>query len=417
MKGHLVGRSVAVSVLSLLAFAAPCGAQAAFDPTVPGQAGLAVGITEPDPNFLWPAEDRAIPEPFAAWRTEFAALRPQIYRLVLDWARLQRDPTAPADLDRPSDGCMRGLPPCLGWKGVREQLAALAAAQRRTGVQALVSITGTPAWAVPDADGGCVRETDPPRSRPPRDDALSAYRQLVRRVIRVANRAGAQLRYWTAWNEPNHPFFLTPQREVCDVQSPTIAVAPYLKLVRSLNRALARAPGDQEQFLGELASSVNGSTVTTGVGEFIAALPNEVVCASRVWLQHLYVGATLSIDAVVSALDAHACARPHAIWLTETGLGNARLGLPPDEPLPHDRPRGCQRLHESFVRWYEHPRVTAAVQYTFREDPVFRTGLVPASMDHPYRTLSAWQAWGQRPDPSSPPPTIEQACPTPTAAR
>ena len=410
MKGHLLGRGVAVSLLSLLACAAPCLAQASFDPTVPGQPGLALGITEPNPNFVWPAEDRAVPEPFAAWRTEFAALRPQIYRLMLDWPRLQPDPTVPADLDRASDGCSRGVPPCLGWQGVREQLAALAAAQRRTGVQALVTITGTPGWAVPPAGGGCVRATDPPRSRPPRDDTLPAYRQLVRRVLRAAGRAGAQLRFWSAWNEPNHPYFLTPQRAVCDVGSPTIAVAPYQKLVRSLDRALARAPGRQEQFLGELASSINGSTLTTGVGEFIAALPEDVVCASPVWLQHLYVGGTGTIDAAVRALDAHSCARPHAIWLTETGLGIARSGPPTDEPVPQDLPGACGRLHHWILHWYEHPRVTAAVQYTFREDPLFRTGLVPASMDHPYRVLRPWQAWGQRPDSSSPPPTAEQAC-------
>jgi hypothetical protein len=295
---------------------------------------------------------------------------------------------------------------------VRAQLAALAAAQRRTGVQALVTITGTPSWAVPAADDGCVRDTDPPRSRAPRDDALPAYRRLVRRVLRAADRAGAQLRYWSAWNEPNHPYFLTPQRAVCDVQSPTLAVGPYVKLVRSLDRALARAPGDQEQFLGELASSVNGSTVTTGVGEFIAALPDDVICASRVWLQHLYVGATLTTDAVVAALDAHHCARPHAIWLTESGLGAARLGLPPDEPLPQDGRRACTRMQAALLSWYANPRVTAAIQYTFREDPVFRTGLVPPSMDHAYRTLLAWQAWGQRPDPAAPPPTTEQACGT-----
>src|SRR5688500_3512386 len=98
-KGRLLGRSVAVSLLSLLVCAATCQAQAAFDPTVPGPAGLALGITEPNANFVWPAEDRAIPEPFAGWRTEFAALAPQIHRLVLDWPRLQPDPTVPADLD------------------------------------------------------------------------------------------------------------------------------------------------------------------------------------------------------------------------------------------------------------------------------------------------------------------------------
>src|SRR4051812_50157263 len=109
---RLLGRTIAVSLLALLVFAAPGHAQASFDPTVPGQPGLALGITEPDPNFLWPAEDRTIPEPFAAWRTEFAAVRPQIYRLVPDWAQLPRDPTEPAHPHPPPGGRQPGGPPC-----------------------------------------------------------------------------------------------------------------------------------------------------------------------------------------------------------------------------------------------------------------------------------------------------------------
>src|SRR4051794_2071331 len=130
MSCRLLGWSVALSMLSLLACAAPSRAQAAVDPTVPGQPGLALGITESNPNFLWPAEDRALPEPFAAWRTEFQAVRPQIYRLVLDWARLQREPTAPADLGQPADGCMRGAPPRPGRDGRGRAPRAPCAPQR-----------------------------------------------------------------------------------------------------------------------------------------------------------------------------------------------------------------------------------------------------------------------------------------------
>ena len=395
----------------LLALAPPARAQAPFDPTVPGRPGLALGITEFNPNFVWPAEDRAVPEPFAASQTQFAALRPQIVRLALDWPSLQPDPGRRPDLHRRADGCARGVPPCLGWEGVSEQLAALAALQRRTGAQVLATITGTPEWAAPATVEGCTRPTDPPRSRVPRDEALRAYRRLVRAVLRAAEREGLELRYWSAWNEPNHPYFLTPQRASCDRASPTLAIAPYLKLVGALDRALARAPGAQQQLLGELAATGDGREVTTGVAEFIAALPREVICASPAWLQHAYVGSARSVELATAALDAHACERPHAIWLTETGLGTAVARPPSDSPPPQDRPEACARLHGWLLRWYDDPRVTAALQYSFREDPVFRTGLVSAPLDRAYQTLRPWQAWGQRADPGAPPPALEQACP------
>ncbi len=86
---------------------------------------------------------------------------------------------------------------------------------------------------------------------------------------------------------------------------------------------------------------------------------------------------------------------------------------PTDAPPPHDRLDACARLHAWLLRWYEHPRVTAALQYTFREDPVFRTGLVPASMDRAYPTLRPWRVWGQRDDPAQPPPMLEEVCPAP----
>ena len=402
--------ALVVVVLLVLSLAPPARAEAPFDPTVPGQAGLALGITEFNPNFVWPAEDRTLPEPFATWRTEFAALRPQVVRLPLDWRLLQREATRRPDLLRFSEGCARGVPPCLGWQGLREQLAALAALQRRTRVEVLVTITGTPEWAAPTAVDGCIRVTDPPRSRPPRDDALPAYRRLVRTVLRAAGREGVELRFWSPWNEPNHPYFLTPQRAVCDRTSPSIAIAPYLKLVEALERVLKRAPGDQQLLLGELAATGNGGTVTTGVTEFIAALPKEVVCASPVWLQHAYLGSARSVELAIAALDAHGCERPHAVWLTETGLGTARAQPATDTPPPQDRPDACARLHAWLLHWYEHPRVTAALQYTFREDPVFRTGLIPAAMDRAYPTLRPWQVWGDRPDAGAFPPPQEQAC-------
>ena len=72
-----------------------------------------------------------------------------------------------------------------------------------------------------------------------------------------------------------------------------------------------------------------------------------------------------------------------------------------------DERRDCRKLHKRLLQWYKDPRVTAAFQYTFREDDIFRTGLVTTALDRAFPVLEEWQAWGgsKRPDPTDPPPS------------
>src|SRR4051794_17260400 len=193
--------------------------------------GLKLGITEFNPAFVWSRAARPdIAAPAARWRDALTGLHPAYFRLVLDWAALQPDPAKPADLDKPERGCIRSTPPCVSWAGVREQLAALASRQREGGWETLVVISGTPAWAARGA-GGCERAGVTPRSRMPSEQALPAYRKLVADVLAAAQQEGAQLRWWSAWNEPNHPYFSSPQRAACTRSSPALAPAAYAQLV------------------------------------------------------------------------------------------------------------------------------------------------------------------------------------------
>ena len=90
--------------------------------------------------------------------------------------------------------------------------------------------------------------------------------------------------------------------------------------------------------------------------------------------------------------------------MTETGAARAQrrgrgdVGGGPAPQLP--------RLRRRLVRWYEDPRVTAAFQYTLREDDRFPTGLVTTDLTEAYPALEEWQAWGwtARPEPTAPPP-------------
>ena len=66
--------------------------------------------------------------------------------------------------------------------------------------------------------------------------------------------------------------------------------------------------------------------------------------------------------------------------------------------------RACGRLHRRLVHWYRDPRVTAAFQYTFREDDLFPTGLIKTDLSSAYPALAEWTAWAGTRKPTDPPP-------------
>jgi hypothetical protein len=221
-------------------------------------------------------------------------------------------------------------------------------------------------------------------------------------VLEAARAAGAQLRWWSPWNEPNHGFFF-PQRTACDPSAPTRAVRAYVPLARTLQAALARDGGSHGLALGELAGVREPSARATGIGEFIAGLPRDLVCSAGVWTQHAYVGGRDPVDLVSRALRARGCAHVPPIWITETGVGGADSRLSIARGITSEA-QGCRLLHARLVAWWRDPRVAAAFQYTLRDDPLFPTGLVSADLAHGRRSLAEWQAWGSRARPDDPPP-------------
>ena len=366
--------------------------------------GLSVGITEPNANFVYRPGSKPVPEPFAHWAAELDKMRPSLYRLVLDWPTLQPQAGTPPNFDVPDQGCMRDQQPCAPYGGLREQLRALATQQKVGGWQAFVVVTGTPDWAA-RGPRGCERDETQPRSRPPTPDALTAYRKLISDVLALAKREGVELRYWSPWNEPNHPYFMSPQRRECDRSSRSLAVKPYVELAHAMKQALDEAPGDQQMALGDLAGLPRPRPKVTGLGEFIRGLPKDLVCATHIWSQHGYIGGPDPVDDVKRALASFHCGTPHVIWMTETGVGAAGLGR--ERHTSEKVKRGaCEELHKALLRWYEDPQVTAALQYTLREDNLFPVGLVKTDLSAAFPALQEWQAWGaaKRPRAQDPPP-------------
>ena len=375
--------------------------------------GLKLGITEFNPAFVWSRAAR--PDgvaPFGQWRDALTRVRPAYYRLVINWSALQPDAAHGANLDLPQGGCIRATPPCVGWAGVREQLAALASRQREGGWETLVVISGTPAWAA-RAAGGCERDGVTAQSRMPAEHALPAYRKLIADVLAAARQEGAQLRWWSAWNEPNHPYFSSPQRAACSTRSPALVPAAYAQLAAELQVALDAAPGPQDWVLGELAGLARSGQRSTSVREFMAGLPSPLVCSAKVVAQHAYVGGVDPVDAVRESVEAHGCPAQPRIWITETGAGFAPADLSAASQSASRR-EACEQMNAQLARWYADPRVDAAFQYTLREDDRFRTGLVSTDLTVAFPTLGLWQAWGGRALPTDRPPVGACASGTPS---
>jgi hypothetical protein len=395
-------------------------ARAPARPPAPPPAGgrgrsLAVGITEANANLIISRQARPDVGALSPWRDRLAALRPRYFRLAVDWAQLQPDPNGPIQWDKTADGCMRGQPPCVPYGGLRDVLRAVRSEQQAIGgFEVLVAPYGVPDWAARPA-GGCERSNIGARSRPITDAGLDGYRAMIRSLLALARQEGVELQWWTPWNEPNGPFFISPQRQGCSTNSTALAPGVYTRLARALHAELEAAPGRQGLVVGELADVSDRRRYAASIPEFFDALPDDVLCAADVFSQHAYAqrGQEADDPGAVGQLErtlaGRRCVAGKPIWVTETGVGGAHVG---DRRAggPRTQRADCRALAVTLARWLRDPRVTAAFQYTFRDDPVFPVGLADVSLTRTWPAYHLWLAWGGDRAPDGPEPVVPPAC-------
>ena len=221
------------------------------------------------------------PPPWPRRRDQLVRIRPALYRLVVVWSKVQPSAAAPADLAAPDSGCMRDKQPCAPYAGLRDQLRALAARQREDPPH------GRPSWSYEHAGvggGPAPRLHEEGGAGVPRD--LKAYRALVRGVLALAGEVGAEVRYFSPWNEPNHPYFLTPQREACDPDAARGRSAPTPRSRTTCAPSWATTGGScsarRRNRRADLARDRRcGDDPRPTAG---------LVCAAPVWSQHAYIG-------------------------------------------------------------------------------------------------------------------------------
>ena len=393
---------------------APTGAPAPAE-----QRGPALGLTEDNADLLWNARSslRTGGEAFQPARLLLTALHPRYVRLLIDWAALQPQAGTAAAMAATVDGCARASGPCGAYAGVQAQLAAIASQQRADpgAFRVVVDILGTPAWAA-QPPSGCA----PPATaaaRAPRRQALAAYRALIASLLALARSEGVALEWWSPWNEPNNPSFLSPQRAACSAAAPSLAPALYTMLARAMAGELAASPGRHRLLIGELQDVPADSPDSTSVASFIAALPSDVVCLAGAFSIHDYAlqsrrpgAGPGAVSALEQALDARGgCASSVPIWVTEAGAGAPHPGRP-RPPGAGDELAGCLALALQLRRWDADPRVGAVFQYSFREDPAYPVGLLSADLARVYPAYRLWLQYAGAQAAGLPPPPPALGC-------
>jgi hypothetical protein len=388
----------------------------------PGQGSLltangpAFGLTEDNADLLWNPGAHSGPMRFLTARRELTTLHPTYLRLLVDWAALQPGPDRPPTLEAPVSGCARDVGPCDVYAGIRAELEAIAGQQRAGGgFNVVIDIFGVPTWAAA-APSGCELADTTPFSRPLRPAAIAGYRALIGSLLALAAHVGVSLEWWSPWNEPNNPLFISPQRATCAAGSPTLSPGVYAQLVRAMAAELQEGEGVHRLLLGEFDDYPTDSAHRTSIASFVAALPADVTCLADAWSVHDYAAyggfapSADPVDALELALDSRSgCAREAPIWVTEAGAGAPRPGFPRPASAVDER-AGCEALATQLLRWYGDPRVQAVFQYTFREDPAFPVGLLSADLSHLYPAYDLWLDWSRLRAAGYPPPALTVGC-------
>jgi hypothetical protein len=157
-------------------------------PAASAKPHMFVGLLDQGSTFYYPETAFPILE----------TLRAQVLRVDLYWGGtdLAVDRLRPANPSDPDD-------PAYNW-ALYDRLAAQAA---QVGVKLLFTIWGTPKWA----NGGKAGRYAPKKFSDLQKFAYAAAQHFSGTSVNANGDIIPAVRLWTAWNEPNQPFQLSPQ--------------------------------------------------------------------------------------------------------------------------------------------------------------------------------------------------------------
>ncbi len=314
-----------------------------------------VGLFD-DPSFRW---DGGRAQSLDVARAAHVTL----VRTLVHWRQVA--PVRPGDAADPFDPAYRF-----------DDLDDLVRSAQQRGIEVLMTIWGTPAWANGGA-GASVAPADPG------DLARFAYALADRYSGRHAG--FPFVRFFSVWNEPNRATFLAPQFAA---DGTPVAPGVYARLVRAAYAGLKAASPAALVAAGETASRghdrpVVGLQDSESPGEFIRLVAEaDPALQFDAWAHHPYppsdaAGPTAglaSVPAVEQALDA-AFGTGHPLWLTEYAQQTR-----PESGTGITYTRQAADLAAAIRAAEADPRVAMFVWFVLRDRPQspWRSGLLDA---------------------------------------
>jgi hypothetical protein len=169
-----------------------------------------------------------------------ASLHVQVVRIMLTWGGpggvANKRPAHPAD---PTD-------PAYDWASYDQAVERA----NDAGVQVLLTIVGTPAWA----NGGKPPQYPPASAGTLRAFAYAAAQRYSGTFLDSASgEVLPRVGLWLAWNEPNNPVFLQPQFERAQGRWTLAAAAAYARICNAVYLGVHSVGGPEEVGCGATA--------------------------------------------------------------------------------------------------------------------------------------------------------------------
>jgi hypothetical protein len=297
-----------------------------------------------------------------------SSLHVQVVRMTMVWGGrggvANKQPAHPAD---PTD-------PAYDWSRYDQAVERA----NDAGVQLLLTIVGTPAWA----NGG-----QPPVFAPTSASDLQAFSYAAAQrysgtfLDRRSGRVLPRVSMWLAWNEPNNPVFLQPQFAKVNDKWTMAAPAAYAQICNAVYSGVHSAGGPEQVACG--ATAPRGSNAPSSSRPSIsplAFLRSAKAAGMRTfdaWAHHPYYGipsekpATRgrgsaielgNINELVNTVTSLYGDKP--LWITEYGYQTK----PPDDFFGVSWPKQAAYLKQAYRIAKANPRIGLFTWFLLRDN-------------------------------------------------
>jgi hypothetical protein len=351
-------------------------------------------------------QDALYGDPAQAFKA-LSALKVQVLRVNLYWGG---NKWAVANSE-PTDGTDPG-DPAYNWV-IYDRLVRYAATYH---IQIMFSILFTPAWA----NGGKAKTVPPTNMQDLVDFAYAAgarysgfwtppsWQQLP--TLAPPDEPLPLVDYWTAWNEPNSPVFLTPQYKRVNGKWVVESAVQYAKICNAVYQGIHEVlispergapPGEQvacgvtdprgNDAPGSKRASVDPLTFLTaaknaGMGPLDAYAHNPYASAGTEGPKYVPKGKTArriqmgNLNVLIKLLTKYYGRKP--LWITEYGYQTN----PPDKTIFGTSWRNqALYLKQAYTMARNNPRVTMFIWYPLRDEALiggWQSGLETLSGKH-----------------------------------